>query len=252
MSRSSLAPAMTEKLGKLLAPLAPIADRYHSFGFRGRVVATLIVCSGLAFLVDSAWLLPQREAIARFERKIDRSVSKGREAATEMARINADDADPDAAVRAQRDGLIRTLVDLDEQLAEQTALLVAPTDVPGLLRGVLARHPGVKLVRADSLPPAELVPEMVTSVRAPAANTAGREALSMGQSEPNVRLYEHGLRLKFSATYLGALAYLRDVEALPWELIWREATFEATDYPNGVLTIDVATLSGAEQWIGLR
>lgn len=72
-----------------------------------------------------------------------------------------------------------------------------------------------------------------------------------GQAEPANLLYKHGLSLEMLGTFRNSLKYLERVENQDWHLYWDELIFTTKNYPQGVLTLNVHTLSTSDHVLGL-
>ena len=72
------------------------------------------------------------------------------------------------------------------------------------------------------------------------------------RSEPyTTDLYRHGVELQLEGSYLGTLAYLKQLESLEWRFEWNALVFDIQDYPIGTVTIEVYTYSTERDWIGV-
>ena len=102
------------------------------------------------------------------------------------------------------------------------------------LRRLLRNTHELDLVRMESLPPEPLY---------------GRsEAGSESDSESQV--YLHTVELELAGSYLSALRYVREIESMPWNLLWDTLEYEVQEYPRGRITLRVQSLSTQEGWIG--
>lgn len=147
--------------------------------------------------------------------------------------------DPDAPNRAKLADLERRLQALDRSLATVTARLVPSKDMARLVEQILARNRRVSVVRIESLPA-----EPLQSVAVPVAGQkpgTGRALMA----------YRHGMRIELRGGYLDMLAYLREVENLPWKMFWGQVTLQVEQYPVSRLVLHVYTLSTQESWIGI-
>jgi MSHA biogenesis protein MshJ len=97
---------------------------------------------------------------------------------------------------------------------------------------VMARQPNIELIGMQNRPAEQLFFRAVDS------------------GEPLV-VFKHGLKLELKGRYLDALQYLADIEALGVRFFWEAASYQVEEYPDGVLTIDVFTLSTQEQLINV-
>lgn len=122
---------------------------------------------------------------------------------------------------------------LQAQLETSIVNLVAPREMPALLKDLLTRQKKLQLLSLENLPPQKL-----EFGRASDTETVGP------------LLYRHSLRMEFSGDYLSLLAYLRQLETLPKTLVLEEVDIETEDYPAAIVRLQVYTLSLTEDWIG--
>lgn len=64
-------------------------------------------------------------------------------------------------------------------------------------------------------------------------------------------IYRHGIEITVQGPYLGLLAYLAALDAMPVKLYWGKAELIVTAYPLSRLTFTVYTLSLDQIWIKL-
>ena len=145
--------------------------------------------------------------------------------------------DPDRESRARQQQLQMELDQLDGQLKALTVDLISPREMAEVLRELLTRQAGMKLVRLENLPPTELLP------------ASEEDAEVNGEERPN--LYRHPVHIVISGTYLQALDYLRDLEKLPRKLFWDNLEIVVGDYPQAEISLTVYTLSVRKGWIGV-
>lgn len=62
-------------------------------------------------------------------------------------------------------------------------------------------------------------------------------------------MYQHGLVLQFSGSYLATLDYLKSLEEMPWNFIWDGIDYQVTNYPVAEITLRVHTLSLERSWL---
>ncbi|PSQ90964.1 MAG: hypothetical protein BRD57_05570 [Proteobacteria bacterium SW_6_67_9] len=78
-----------------------------------------------------------------------------------------------------------------------------------------------------------------------------REQSSDNADEAIPRVYRHGIEVTLEGDYFAVLAYLRRLEGQPWAFQWQSLAIERIDYPTARATLSLATLSLAEDWIGV-
>lgn len=202
---------------------------------RERVLLLLCSLAVLVFLVYLVILDPLATRKARVSSELaalqtQRFDLQAREAAV-MARMKVD---PDAENRRQLEILETESASLQQQLQAGIVNLVAPADMPVLLKELLTRQKKLKLVALENLSPRELVLS---------ANSNTTEAHAPV-------LYIHPLRMEFKGDYLTLIKYLRQLEQLPKALVWEDVDIETQTYPEATVRIQVYTLSLTEGWIG--
>jgi MSHA biogenesis protein MshJ len=145
--------------------------------------------------------------------------------------------DPDRECRARQQLLQIEIENLDGRLKALTVDLISPRDMAEVLRGLLTRQEGLKLVSLENLPAVELLPV--------AENEAGAE------EGDRVSLYRHPVHIVLSGTYLQALEYLRALEQLPRKMFWDDLEIIVSEHPQAEISLRVYTLSHRRGWIGV-
>lgn len=118
---------------------------------------------------------------------------------------------------------------LDAELAEYSGQLIDPAEMAFVLESVLKGQAKLRLKRIRNL---------------------GAEALTADEENDAVVLYRHGLEIEVEGSYLDCLAYLQEIEALPWRFYWQFLELDVLEYPQNRIRIEVSTLSLDEEWIG--
>jgi MSHA biogenesis protein MshJ len=150
-------------------------------------------------------------------------------------------ADPDLENHRRLEQLHAEIQQSDLRLQQMTLGLIPPKEMAQVLEKVLQRESGLRFLKLENIPAVAMVPA--------GSSTVGAEAAPPGV--PLLRLYQHGLRLEFEGSYLEAIAYLRQLEGLPYRFIWDELEIEVQDYPKARIVITVHTLSLQKGWIGV-
>lgn len=167
--------------------------------------------------------------------------------------VESHGVDPNAKNRAKLEKLQKELDAIKEELKQSTAHLIAPKDMAKVLETVLKQSEGLNFVRLEGLGVESLVErssveEVIDEVQS-ATLTTEEKGLSPDRSLQTA--YKHGLRIEFEGGYLDTLDYLRKLEALPWAFFWDSVDYQVEEYPKGMSSITVYTLSLDENWIGV-
>ena len=144
--------------------------------------------------------------------------------------------DPDAPNQARLRELTEQLREVDAPLAEMMKGLVSPQEMTQLVRTLLSQNRQLKVVNMENLPPRAIQGEAAEGETPP---------------EPVVPLYKHGLRIEVNGGYRDIVAFLMNLEALPWQVLWDEVNVRTEEYPISSAKVVVYTLSMDQAWIGL-
>ena len=131
----------------------------------------------------------------------------------------------------------------DEEMRVFTTDLVDPRDMRLVLEELLRRQDGLELVSAVNRPAQAVLED--DEQPTPGAPT---EAATSSDAP---KLYRHTFVLKLRGRYLDTLQYLEAVERLPWHIYWSRLELSSDEYPINDITLELATLSLDEEWIGV-
>ncbi|MBV8500790.1 MAG: hypothetical protein JO006_03650 [Paucibacter sp.] len=219
------------------------ATRYGALSRRERmmVAAALVICPAL--IVNALWLDPLRLRASAVRAHIDATRTQLANESSLLAALNAQaQADPDAAARAALSALQAERQRLDGQLEEIDRSLITPREMNGLLRQVLARQPGLRLMSLQTLPPQRVLP----ADPGHAASSPIRAA-----SEHAVGLYRHGVEIRLQGSYDELGAYLRQLELLGPRLGWGDLEYQVLEFPRAEMKLRAYTLSRDQAWLSL-
>lgn len=195
--------------------------------------AVLLLCA-VALMVAVVYLLvlePAAEKRTLAGRQIaGMSAEISRLEAMEMLIRERSQADPDRELRERHEQLVQQLAVQRQRLHQGVSHLVAPADMPELLKQMLTQGE-LHLLALENLPP-----ELIT-----------QDEQSAGQSPG---LYRHRLQMELRGDYLSLLSYLRQLEQLPRLLVWEEIAVSTREYPSTTIRLRVYTLGLSEGWLG--
>ncbi|MDH3645809.1 MAG: type II secretion system protein M [Gammaproteobacteria bacterium] len=205
-----------------------LRDRIDGLTVRERVI---VLTAGVVVIVLSWYVLAGEQAMARHERMRAELNNIRTQIADVEARMTQQlPGDGTDSMQARLDDLRTRTATVDGMIQNYAAGLISPVEMARLLERVLERRSSLRLTRLHNIGAEDLLPQD-----------------SPGQN----RLYRHGLEMELQGPYLAVLAYLEDLEALPWRLYWQVLEIDADDYPMNRIRIEVATLSLHEDWIGV-
>ncbi len=172
-------------------------------------------------------LATKRTQVQTFESQIQASLAKSAE-------------DPDAANRLKLAELEKQLKSTEESLSAITSRLVPPKEMTRMVEQILARNRRLEVVRMESLPAEPLRP----------AGDEARQGTAKGQTRV-LTAYRQGMRIELKGEYLDVLAYLHELEQLPWKVFWGQISLQTEQYPVSRVVLHIYTLSTREGVIAL-
>jgi len=144
--------------------------------------------------------------------------------------------DPDLERRKLKISLERQLIEVESRFHEQTADLIPPAEMVGVLKKLLENISTLRLVRMEALRAEPMISP---------GETDSESDLS------DVEIYRHGLIMELEGDYLSTLRYLEAIEALSWNFFWESLLYEVKEYPVGRIRLKVFSLGTKEGWIGV-
>jgi MSHA biogenesis protein MshJ len=210
---------------------------------RERVIVALAVLGGVLVLGYSYAIEPALLASRAAARAAAEATAAANQMGAAAAVVQKQNADPDAAVRAE---LARVKVQLSEQSRKFAAVdrsLVPPDKVPALLESLLARSRSLQLVSLRTLAPVPVVDRKAVSGPGPTPSPPVPPGMPS--------LFKHGVEIRIAGGYSDLLAYLAELENAPQRLIWGRMELAVAEHPRAILTLTVYTLSLEKSWLVL-
>lgn len=217
---------MKERLERLRSRIDNMSLRERAILF-GAVVVVLFV------LWDSLLMQPleagRKAKLERLTQVRDEVETINQQTQQILARR---DRDPNEELRRDLARTEAAIGKLEASIGATMGTLIAPREMARVLEDVLTRQTGLRPVKVESLPAVPVI----------SGGAATGDAAS---------LYRHRLQLTLAGGYLETVAYLRQLEALPWSFYWDSVTLDANDHSHTVVVITVSTLGLREGWIGV-
>ena len=221
--------------------LARAAQWYNLRPIRERA---LILLTALVLVLVVVWELavtPLQQRHQNLENRLQMLSSSRDDLLAQQQTLNAQLAtDPSRELRNQLNARQQRLERLDQQIADTTGQLIAPTAMVALLRNILAAQESLELQALELQTP--------TPVFAP---DAPEQSSQEPQAAPEPLLYAHDVELRIKGSYLDVLNYLQRLEAMDERLGWIRLEYSSGDWPSGEAVIRVQTLSLDQAWLGV-
>lgn len=225
-----------------------LAERVDAMSLRERALIFLAAALVLVTLVNTLLIDPLLSRQRMLSQQIVQAQTRTNILQAQIqAMVTAQNADPDAALRARMQQLQQELASADTTLLDFQSGLVPPRQMPAMLKDILLRNRALRLVSLKTLPPQNL---------AAAAQTATAQT-SPGQTAPGqnpaqqAAMFRHGVEITVEGSYADLLRYLTAMESSPWRMFWGKADLKADSYPKATLTLTLYTLSLDKAWLAI-
>ena len=206
--------------------LRQLADRVDVLELRERVLLLAATVAVLFFSIDLLALSPvlKSQQVTR-ERITELDTRLG--ALRQQAHLlqYRSDEDPLKEKHEQQEKLKQELAVLDKRIVGQLGALVEPAQAAEMLEQVLSEHRGLKLVSLDA-----------------SSRTLDDLEIERGDT---TGLGRYQIELVLDGGYLDVLAYLKELESLPWKFFWQKINFQSGEYPDARTQLQLYTLGAS-------
>lgn len=240
----------------LVQRLSGAGERLDRMSLRERA---LVFAAGVA-LVYVAWQMLLMDPLAARGRAAQQRVNESRARLVQMD-ATASAGNPRVQAIERRRALQQQLASLDERLRDAAGGFVAPDRMADLLRDVLAKQQGLRLVSLRNLPVEDLgalatAADVVTAATPPASGAtppAAAATASAGTATTTAPAgpFVHPVEVVVEGDFAAIIAYLRALEALPWQVQWRRLDLAAGEYPKNRVRIEIGTLGLTRDWLSV-
>lgn len=230
------------------ARLKQWADRIDAMSLRERLMIFIMLAVVLVALVMTLAIDPLSKKQKLLSQALTQKQAQTQALEAQMqALAEASKNDPDLPSKLR-------LADLDTKrknaylaLSSVQQGLVAPDKMTDLLRDLLGRNPRLNLISIKTLPPRTLTDN------AKPGQTLITDAKQLADKllVKDLGLYKHGVVISVEGSYGDLVAYLNDLEKLPWRMYWGSVNLSAQTYPISRLTLTVYTLSLDKTWLSV-
>jgi MSHA biogenesis protein MshJ len=221
--------------------LTAIAERLDGLEPKERVLLLIATC----LVVLLVWRSVGLQRLALHEQSL---LSQTAQQQARLAEIEAEAAriveaarhDPNDTLRAQIAAAESSTATFAAEIRERAGELIEPQQMAAILQSVLEQTRGLEFVSLEGLGAEPLL----------APRDAAKDGVPLAEGA-ETQAFRHGFRVRFNASYLDTLAYLRALEALPWRFFWEAVELEVTAHPQARASVVVYTLSLDRRWIGV-
>jgi MSHA biogenesis protein MshJ len=220
--------------------ITPLAERFDALGLRERGLlfgaAVILIC-----LAWQSWLMDPLTARGR---RAQERILEVRQHLSVLAEAGATASDDPLVNAANRNRALKAKqAALDAALRGAAQGYVAPERMTELLRELLARQQGLRLVSLANLP----VVSLSQTDEAAAVNARPSQVNPADDHGP----FLHPVDIVVEGDYASVVAYLRALEGLSWRIHWQQLELSAGEYPLNRVHMVIGALSLSRDWISV-
>lgn len=242
-------------------------DRFEALSVRERAIIVIALLGGIYTTWNLALMKPLHKQQSVTLSDISRWQNQIKDINSKITMIS------DGMTGSGESGSLLRIKNLKDEISkinqikkDITVGFIRPEQMADVLKGLLKKEPGLKLVRLQSLAVSPLFPPEVTqdkkgkstgkatgktaAMSSKPQDSAGKtDVVNNAPAKPEI--YKHGVVLEFQGDYLSTVKYLQSLEALPWKFYWDGMAYKVQEYPKAQVTVNVFTLSLEKGWIGV-
>lgn len=219
--------------------LKQLARKVDAMSLRERLLILVAIVVGIHQAWDSlVWrpMVQQQDALYAQEDQIARDMQAIQVNLNGLA--NKAKIDPNKELKEQIVRLNSQINSVETYIQDETSSLMKPPEMARLLRSILDNQQGLRLI--------SLVKQQAEELLKPEIDEATKKPIPV-----EYQIYRHGFSIQFRGSYLATLSYLKELEEQDGQFFWDSIEYNADEYPAGVVTINLYTLSLSEGWIGV-
>jgi len=137
----------------------------------------------------------------------------------------------DVAKQNRIENINLQLSNLGQNWIKLSTGLISPHEMTQLVELILTQQSDIEIIRIENLTATPLVKN------------------ETAETSPDTAIYKHGLYLEVSGQYFNTAKLLRELEALPWQIIWGEFSLRSESPPLSTINLTLYTLSFGKTWM---
>ena len=225
--------------------------KIDALSLRERVIVFVLLCVLIICVFTVSLFDRQISKIKQLSLQASQAEASLVQARKEVRQSLISYQDPDAENRERLKALQQELPEMRETLLGLQKGLVSPERMTALLERFIRRNAALELVSLKTLPAANLAAQELVALRPASAEDALSVATALVTSPDAAAVHTHGVEIVVQGSYLDILNYVRQLESMPWQLLWGQAKLEVKEYPVATMTLTVYSLSLDKKWMSL-
>jgi len=227
--------------------IAPLKNWFLGLNKRERIMVAGATVLVPVYLLTVLVITPAINEYRRVEKRLETQQRNNTQLSQQISELGAAlQHSPNNRQREEIERLEQQLSELHTEVGAHLEALVAPEQMPTILRRLLQHHPGLTL-RSIRNTPAQII--RATNNNASEEEETATPDLSAslnGQKDQIEHLYRQPLLLELEGSYLDMLEYVGKIRAWPEHMFIDSVDISMDEYPRNIITLQVSSISTAE------
>jgi len=227
--------------------IAPLKKWFLALNKRERIMVGGAAVLVPVYLLTTLMVMPAMEEYRGLEKRLETRQRNNADLTQQISELStALQRSPNNRQREEIKRLEQQLAELHSEVGAHLDALVAPEQMPTILRRLLQHHPGLTL-RSIRNTPAQII--RATNNNAPEEEQKAVPDLSsahIGRKDQVEHLYRQPLLLELEGSYLDMLEYVEKIRAWPEHMFIDSVDISMEEYPRNIITLQISSISTAE------
>jgi MSHA biogenesis protein MshJ len=215
-----------------------LLKHWRKLSQRERVIAVLASVSAVVMIWNVAVYSPYQKDIRLLEQELQQTEKKLADMQVQFQQqLEVTRHDPNQDIRSKLAEYETESARLDSMLKQTSVQIMKPQAMADMLKDILQKQTAMKFISLENRP---AVPEFTEKLDP--LDTEHGDAIT---------IYRHSVVMKMQGGYSDTLAYLKQLENLPWRFYWQGIEIESKVYPDALITLEVYTLGFGTGLVGV-
>lgn len=225
---------------------APLKKWFFALSKRERVMVGGAAILAPAYLLIALLIMPVIDEYRMLGQRLQTQQRNNTELAQQISELGMALQDsPNSRQRREIEHLEQELHELRTEVGTHLDALVAPEQMPTILRRLLQHHPGLTLRSIQNAPAQIIRTQQDAATDGEEHASSDLDTTETEQKEEVEHLYRQPLIMELEGPYLDALAYVDKIRAWPEHMFIDSIGISTEEYPRNEIVLQVSSISTA-------
>ena len=211
---------------------------WRKLSLREQIIAALASVSLVVMIWNAAVYAPYQGDISLLQQELQQTDKKLADLQAQFQQqLETTRHDPNQEDRSKLAEYQAESNRLDSLLEQTSVQIMKPQAMADMLKEILQKQTAMKFISLENRPAKPEFTEQLDPKDTDHVNA--------------ITIYRHSVVMKMQGSYHDTLAYLKQLESLPWRFYWQGIEIESKNYPDALITLEVYTLGLSRGLIGV-